>query len=228
MDVSNLQKRQDKHWGKDKKARRHPDHPVVQAVFGPLADRIATVIDHPEKASVIDVGCGNGFLQWSLEPHFAHVTGLDYAQQMLAVNPCANKIRATGTHLPLADNSVDVVAASHLLHHLAPADRRRTLLEMQRVARQRVVVIEPNRNNPFMLGFSLLQPEERMALRFSPAYLRQLFLEAGLTEIHIHVRGWIVPNKAPAWWIPFGNVLEKSPLQKMGVDIYAIGNVPPE
>lgn len=227
-DFNNLQKRQDRHWTKDKNTRRPPDHPVVQAVFGPLAKLVAAGVDHPDTVSVIDVGCGNGFLQWSLEPHFAHVAGIDYSHQMLAVNPCANKIQASSTHLPLANNSIDVAAASHLLHHLSPADRRRTLLEMKRVARQMVVVIEPNRNNPFMLGFSLLRPEERLAWRFSPAYMRQLFLEAGLTEIHIHVAGWIVPNKAPAWWIPFGNAIEKSPLQKIGVDICAIGKVPPK
>lgn len=220
-----VQKVQDDHWSQCKRTRREPDHPVVRAVFEPLADIVASSIDNPGNASVLDVGCGNGFLQWALEQRFGSVAGLDYSQQMLEVNPCGERNHGSCTSLPFRDKSFDVAVAAHLLHHLTEPDRVRALSEMRRVARLMVFSFEPNRSNPFMFAFSLIRPEERMALSFSLSYMRGLFAKADLTNVNVQVKGWIVPNRAPVWWMPIGRVLDRTPLRMLGFDIITVGQV---
>lgn len=222
---NSLQQIQDSHWSKDKRSRRSPDHSVVCAVFEPLADIVASSISNPGQASVLDVGCGNGFLQWALQRRFRYVAGLDYSRQMLEVNPCGEKYLGSCTDIQFPDNSFNVVVAAHLLHHLAEPERDTTLAEMRRVARQTVISFEPNRNNPLMFLFSAIKPEERMATRFTRSYMCRLFIRAGLGNVHAHVEGWIVPNKAPTWWIPIGTVMDRSPLRKFGFDICTVGQV---
>ena len=218
---------QNNYWSQDKQLRRTPDHQVVQAAFNPLADLVASSIDNPNDSSVLDIGCGNGFLQWALEKRFRSVAGLDYSEQMLAVNPCKEKHLCSCTNLPFADKSFDVAVAAHLLHHLTKPDRIQAITEMKRVARLTVISFEPNRNNPLMFAFSLFKREERMALRFSSNYMLRLFIEAGFVNVNAHVKGWIVPNKTPAWWVPIGNVLGRTPLGRLGVDICTVGQVTP-
>ena len=51
-----------KHWSKDKDARRKPNHPAVESTFLPLASIVASLLQKPQSANVLDIGCGNGFL----------------------------------------------------------------------------------------------------------------------------------------------------------------------
>jgi 2-polyprenyl-3-methyl-5-hydroxy-6-metoxy-1,4-benzoquinol methylase len=216
---------QDSHWSKDKSARRRPDHPVVYATFEPLADIVTSSIDNPDQASALDVGCGNGFLQWALQRRFRSVTGIDNSREMLKVNPCEEKHLGSCTDLPFPDKSFDVAVAANLLHHLTKPERMRTLAEMRRVARQAVISFEPNRNNPLMFLFSVIKPEERMATQFTRSYMRELLAEAGLVNVRVHVEGLIVPNKAPICWIPIGRALNKTPFRLLGFDICSVGYV---
>jgi len=220
-----LNSTQDAYWSRDMQDRRRPDHPVVQAVYRPIAEMIISRVADPGRSSVLDVGCGNGFLQWSLERLFGRVAGIDYSGKMLAVNPCREKYSGSCTDLPFGDGAFDVVAAVNLLHHLNESDRRRCVSEMKRVARKLVVSIEPNRNNPFMFIFSLVQKAERMGLRFSRAYMYDLFKKAGLAEVRTQVQSWIVPNRAPGWWVPVGRLLGGTLLDRAGFDIYTEGYI---
>ena len=216
------QRVQDEFWSQSKSGRRSPDHPVVRAVFSSLADIVAATVEDAQQCSVLDIGCGNGFLQWSLEQRFGLVVGIDYSIRMLEVNPCSCKNLGLSTAMPFDDGTFDVAVASHLLHHLPESDRLRTIREMKRVARRVVVSIEPNCRNLLMFLFALWQKEERMALSFSRTYMERLFTEAGLPSREVHVEGWIVPNKAPLWYLPLGRFLNQTPLKRWGFDIVAI------
>ena len=169
----------------------------------------------------------DGFLQWALERRVGSVVGLDYSQQMLDINPCREKCLGSCTALPFADRSFDVAVASQLLHHLTEPDRIQTLAEMRRVARRAVVSFEPNRGNPFMFLFCAVNREERMALSFSPFYMRKLFTTAGLAGVHVHTESWITPNKAPVWWVPIGRTLNRTPLRRLGFYICTVEQVKP-
>lgn len=97
--------------------------------------------------TVLDVGCGNGPYLAALEErgHLGAVLGLDLSPGMLAVArpraPHARLAVADAALLPVADASVDVALAMHMLYHVPrPADACR---ELRRVTREggRVAVV---------------------------------------------------------------------------------------
>lgn len=208
--------RQRTYWALDQAGRRSPEHPAVRALFEPRARYLASLLPDPSAGSVVDVGCGNGYLTWWLERRFGRVVGVDFSRQMLEKNPCREKVLGSATELPLADGSVDIAVESHLLHHLVESDRSEAVQEMARVARRAVVLYEPNRNNPLMFAFGALKPEERMSLQFSRRYLGGLLHEAGFLEQSLRVEGLIVPNRAPACWAAISRQLEDTLLHKVG------------
>lgn len=208
--------RQKAYWDADQSGRRSPEHAAVRALFEPRADYLASLVPDASKASIVDVGCGNGYLTWWLERRFGRAVGVDYSQSMLDANPCKEKVCASATELPFEDGAFDIAAESHLLHHLVEEDRRKAVQELARVAKVAVVLYEPNRNNPLMFAFGALKPEERMSLRFSRGYVRRLLDETGFDRRAARVEGLIVPNKAPAVWSKVAGVLEKTPVRLLG------------
>jgi ubiquinone/menaquinone biosynthesis C-methylase UbiE len=123
--------------------------------------------------TVLDVGCGTGRLAAQLaeaDPSI-HVHGIDGDETVLArargrIEAFDGRVRLThgrSDALPVADATVDVVVASLLLHHLAPAAKRRSLEEARRVLQPdgRIVVADWGRpHGPLMraafLGVQLL------------------------------------------------------------------------
>ena len=211
-------------WNRDKSARRSPSHPVVKAVYEPMARFIAKATrkeGRKEGRKVLDVGCGNGYLQFYLEQMFELVVGMDFSGAMLARNPCTQRLRGECTHIPFSDKIFDVVVASHILHHLEPDAKLAALREMKRVAKHAVVVFEPNRNNPLSFLFAGIKKEERNALVNSRTYIKTLMREAGL-RAEVFANGWIAPNKFPEWSIGLGRLLNRTFLRHMGLDLWAI------
>jgi radical SAM superfamily enzyme with C-terminal helix-hairpin-helix motif len=107
------------------------------------------------------------------------------------------------------------------LHHLSNEDKVKAINEMKRVARTKVVVYEPYRNNPLNFLFGLVVLEERESLKFSKSYLKTLFTNSGLTIESIRVEGCTLPNKAPLFWVPIGNYLDKTFVRNLGFYICA-------
>ncbi len=214
--------RQSEYWRRAPGGRRPPDHPAVRALFEPRAEDLAELVPDAASASVLDVGCGNGFLTYYLASCFGRVVGVDNSPAMLGANPCEHRVCATAQALPFDDLSFDLVVASHLLHHLEEDDRREGVREMARIARTALILYEPNRNNPLMFLFGLLKPEERFSLAFSPGHLRSLAAESGFPRAKIRVEGLTVPNKAPAFYAPIGRALDNTLLQRCGFYLRAI------
>ena len=207
---------QEEYWKKDQSHRRSPDHPVVRALFEPRAAFVASLVQSPESASVLDVGCGDGFFTLPLKKHFGRVVGVDFSATMLAKNPCYIKIQATVEQLPFRDEEFDIVVCSHLLHHLQEYNRKIAVAEMARLCKVALVIYEPNRTNPLMFLFGFLKKEERMTLEFSKKYLEELLAVTGMRQLSVNAESWIIPNKAPRVWIPFGNFLDKTRLRGLG------------
>jgi SAM-dependent methyltransferase len=217
---SDFQQLQDDYWNKDQSKRRSPFHPCVRALFEPRAKYLAS-ISNDAKDSILEIGSGNGYLSVYLEENFNDVLVSDLSEEMLKHNPCKRKLKASATDLPLDDDSFDIVTCSHLLHHLSDEDKVKAINEMKRVARTKVVVYEPYRNNPLNFLFGLVVQEERESLKFSKSYLKTLFTNSGLTIESIRVEGCTLPNKAPLFWVPIGNYLDKTFFRNLGFYICA-------
>lgn len=104
---------------------------------------IAAVLAEPRPSVVLDLGCGTGTLAGQLaeaDPSL-RVLGIDGDEAALAlarqkVTGFGERVRfsrSLADALPVEDASVDVVVASLLLHHLAPAAKLDALREVRRV-----------------------------------------------------------------------------------------------
>jgi malonyl-CoA O-methyltransferase len=103
-----------------------------------IADKLfARVITELEPSTLLDVGCGTGYLTGALKNHFplAKVTGLDFAQGMIDVARSKHEgidwILADGNDLPFADGNFDVVV-SNLAYQWA-GNLARAFFEAKRV-----------------------------------------------------------------------------------------------
>lgn len=97
----------------------------------------------PERADVLDVGCGTGTLAVMIKRRFprATVTGIDADPRILAI--AARKAQTDGTAvrfdrgysyaLPYADNRFERALSSLFFHHLTRTHKEWTLREIHRV-----------------------------------------------------------------------------------------------
>ena len=103
-------------------------------------DRLIQVVAGLPAASVLDVGCGSGFLT----RHFGgSVVGLDQSPSMLGVArrrcPGVPLVRADALALPFPDGTFGRVFAGHFYGHLQPAERAQFLAEARAVGDEIVV-----------------------------------------------------------------------------------------
>jgi SAM-dependent methyltransferase len=172
---------------------------VVEAYVRPKLDRLERALPLRGRR-VLDVGCGPGLFSVHLKDRGATVVGTDINPEMLARAEGIETVQADAARLPFPDGSFDVAFEANLLHH-AP-DPGRVVAEMARVARDAVVLLEPNRNNPVMFAFSLLVSAERGGLRSTRGYLEGLLRAAGLHVEHFWTTGMISQNNTPGFLVP--------------------------
>ena len=108
----------------------------------------------PPQATLLDVGTGLGDIPCRARAvaRAAGVeltpVGLDSANALASASrsSVSFSVCADARELPFADNSVDIVMCSQVLHHFAGKDALRLLREMNRVARVRVIVSDLRRS----------------------------------------------------------------------------------
>ncbi len=106
--------------------------------------------------TILDAGCGEGTIGLLLAERSINSTGIDISEKN--VRAANDKAREKGLdqfvifsigdaeNLPFPDASFDVVVSSHVLEHLPNFDKG--WLELQRVARKRIVLALPTCMNP--------------------------------------------------------------------------------
>ena len=116
--------------------------------------------------SILDVGCGTGALCSVLHEAGFSVTGIDPAQNMLAVakrQPENEDIRFLQAdaleQLPFADKSFDLSIASYVAHGLQKRERMKLYAEMRRITKEKVILFDYNQNRS--LTTSLVEWLER-------------------------------------------------------------------
>lgn len=150
--------------------------------------------------SFLDVGCGTGFLSWSLR---GRVIGLDQSAAMLAMArarlPRASFVRGDGLVLPFRATQFDCLVAAHFYGHLPAPAARLFLAEARRVARAIVIVDAAKRDEvPFE------EQQERVLNDGSRhvVYKRYFTPEQLISEIGgsavLHAGRWFVAVEAPA------------------------------
>lgn len=194
---SDLQK---KYWGRERlENRRPPTHPVVSAYVLPKIEAICRCIKIENTTSLLDVGCGNGFFTYYFD-QICNTQGIDISEKMLRMNPIKKKFQMDAADLKIADGTFDIVFCHGLLHHVENPER--IVSEMKRVSKKYVVMLEPNRNNPFIFLLACFVREERKCFHFSLSYLRRLAERNALHILDAFSCGMILPNKIPTLFLP--------------------------
>jgi len=150
------------------------------------------------------------------------VTGLDFSTHLLNQNANSRLVCGDATSLPFPAASFDLVFEANLLHHVQHPTT--VLREMHRVSRKYVVVLEPNRYNPLMFGFSIVVPAERGGLRSCLKRLRQDLSGMGLRLLASITTGMISQNNTPRmlvsmlrrfdrqiWWGEYNVIVAEKP-----------------
>ena len=130
----------------------------ANALFGGTSsalDELANALKEvPREATLLDVGTGLGDIPCRAREEARRngveltTIGLDSAAELASASRpsvdfavCADALR-----LPFADNSVDIVMCSQVLHHFVGTESTELLREMDRVARVRVIVSDIRRS----------------------------------------------------------------------------------
>jgi len=193
---------QQDYWGAIRK-RRKPQDEVIQRFVQPKIDYIKTVIasegGNLADCTLLDVGSGNGFFSYYFEK-ICDVTCLDFSEFMLSINPCKKKVLGSASEISFVDDSFDIVFCSNLLHHVS--NPQLVVAEMKRVSKKYIVVSEPNGSNPIMMFFGMMKREERITLKYTMEYLKNILKENSLTIISSATMGSVTPNKTPSFLLP--------------------------
>jgi SAM-dependent methyltransferase len=135
-------------------------------------DNIIEEIDGIGPESILDVGCGTGYVSGKIERSTGiEVLGCDISRDRLSIakkNVRGGLLMADATRLPFEDSSFDLVVASEILEHLS--DPVSSIEEIGRVSKRYVMVTVPN------------EPFFRMANFFRGKNLRRF----GNPHDHIH------------------------------------------
>jgi ubiquinone/menaquinone biosynthesis C-methylase UbiE len=117
-----------------------------------VAKKLVETYHLPADAKILDVGCGKGFLMYEftrLLPH-SEVTGFDISDHALnhgkeEVRSKVFEHRAQDTY-PFPDKHFDLVVSLTTFHNLAVYDLKKGLRDMERVAKNKYLVVEAYRD----------------------------------------------------------------------------------
>jgi len=100
----------------NKASSHYDEHAFLQKEIAARLDAKLDVISGKSNV-ILDLGSGTGLLGKQLSKRFpdSQLICLDFAQASLNNNPSKNKLCADAYHLPLADNSVDMVISSLMM-----------------------------------------------------------------------------------------------------------------
>jgi SAM-dependent methyltransferase len=132
------------------------------------------------------------------------VTGMDPSEGMLEVlrarAPEVDGVQGSGTALPFADDTFDLVLSVAVMHHIAePVDVRRALAEMVRVAkpRGRILVWDHNPRNPYWKSLMARVPQDTGEERLIGDHELIVGLEGSGAEILVSAQLGLVPDFTP-------------------------------
>ena len=110
--------------------------------------RVYQLLAQTEARSVLDAGCGEGFVTRYLAQQnpALRLTGMDLSKEAIAYaqdhfGHLAHFRTGSLYKLPFSDNSFDLVVCSEVLEHLDDTDR--AVSELKRVARRHVLITVP-------------------------------------------------------------------------------------
>jgi SAM-dependent methyltransferase len=170
-----------------------------------------------EAIKVLDIGCGVGLTDRHLAKHFKNLHGVDVEEDVVKkarkYNPSVNYRLYNSSVLPHDDNTIDLVFAINVMHHIPPAGWNNFIAEMFRVTKKGgiAIVFEHNPLNPLTrLAVSRCEFDKNAVLLYK-SKLKKIF--AG-TNFKVAENSYIVffpfnkklfrAIEKILWWLPLG------------------------
>jgi SAM-dependent methyltransferase len=145
--------------------------------------------EQSENLSMLDLGCGDGATEFfikQVKPSWA-ITGIDVSKKSIEVAvsrtlPGVDFLHYDGSHIPLADASVDIVFVAGVFHHIAFEFHQQLQQEIFRVLRPggRLYFFEHNPWNPLTRYLVRTCVFDDNATLLYPRYAKELLRKAGL------------------------------------------------
>jgi ubiquinone/menaquinone biosynthesis C-methylase UbiE len=124
----------------------------IEGRWTPVAQALVDIYGLQRDAKILDVGCGKGYLLYELKKLLpdADIAGFDISRHGLAdakaeVRPYLFHHRAQDRY-PLDDKHFDLVISLTCLHNLRIFDLQTALQEIERVGKNKFVMVESYRN----------------------------------------------------------------------------------
>ena len=157
----------------------------------PVAEAIAKHYDLKPGSTILDVGCGKGFLLYEFTQVVpdAKIAGIDISQY--AIENSKEEVRpflqlGDAANLPYADKSFDLVVSLNALHNLHNSDLWSAILGIERVGRGgKYIVVETYRNEREKMN--LLYWQLTCRAFHTPREWEWLYAQAGYTGDHGYI-----------------------------------------
>ncbi|MFH1314605.1 MAG: class I SAM-dependent methyltransferase [Candidatus Eisenbacteria bacterium] len=159
--------------------------------------------------TLLDVGCGTGWMLEALRPRCDYMVGLDSSLQGLGrASGTGDAVAGSGIHLPFRDGTFDLVLCAEVLEHYRDDVLDEAAAELARVSKRSVLVTVPFEENLVMntVRCDNCSTEFHSSLHmrsFSAQDLVRLFEPHGLTAAAVRKTGnrpyrseWIVRMNA--------------------------------
>lgn len=146
---------------------------------------ITKMIDHYQLkpgAKILDVGCGKGYMLYDFSKLGYEVAGIDISQY--AIDNAKEEIKdklivGNANKLPFEDKSFDLIISLNTLHNLECYDMLSALKEIEKVGKNKYIVVESWRNEEERVN--LLYWQLTCACFFSPPEWQWWMETAGYT-----------------------------------------------
>jgi SAM-dependent methyltransferase len=170
------------YWDGDRKYG-YGGYKYMPGRWKPVAEKLIEHYKLPKDAKILDVGCGKAFLLYELSLLLPEATIAGFDMSDYAINNSKEEIRdklfvhKAQDKYPYKDKEFDLVISLTTLHNLKIFDLKAALKEMERVAKNKFLVVESFRNEAELFNLECWALTAQAF--FSPEEWTWLFKESG-------------------------------------------------
>jgi ubiquinone/menaquinone biosynthesis C-methylase UbiE len=142
----------DKNFWDGKRRYGYGGYKYVKNYWKPLAKKLIKKYKLNNKSSILDIGCGKAFLLYEISLLLPNIKVYGFDVSLYAIKNAKKELKPflfrhdAKNKLPFKNNQFDLVISINTLHNLHIYDLKNALKEMERVGKEKYLVIEGYKN----------------------------------------------------------------------------------